>query len=158
MEKILIIGSSGLLGLKVYQLFSKDYKSIGADLKPIKEIDNSNFHQIDITDKKGVLKLITNVSPSVVILTAALTAVDFCEDHNKEAWKVNVEGPKNVAAACEHINSKLIYISTDFVFDGQKNKYSETDLPNPISYYGLTKLEGEKTIRKFRIGHAIVKY
>ncbi|MFX0138016.1 MAG: dTDP-4-dehydrorhamnose reductase [Candidatus Hodarchaeota archaeon] len=157
MERVLIVGSSGLLGLKTYKLFSKYYKTIGADLKPIKDIDKSDFYQIDITNKANVLKLIKKISPDVVILTAALTAVDYCENHQKEAWNVNVEGPRNVALACQEEKSYLIYVSTDFVFDGKKEKYSESDLPNPISYYGLTKLEGEKAIGELQIKYAIAR-
>ncbi len=157
MERVLIIGSSGLLGLKTYKLFSKYYKTIGADLKPIKNIDKSNYFKVDITNKSNVLKLIEKIRPNIVILTAALTAVDYCENHHDEAWKVNVEGPRNVASACEEVKSNLIYISTDFVFDGKKGNYSEEDTPNPISYYGLSKLEGEKAIEKFQIKYAIAR-
>ncbi|MHA1297854.1 MAG: dTDP-4-dehydrorhamnose reductase [Candidatus Helarchaeota archaeon] len=157
MKKVLIIGSSGLLGLKTYQLFSRYYETMGADLKPIKNIDESNFYQIDITERTKVLNLIKELLPDVVILTAALTAVDYCENHQKEAWNVNVEGPRNVARACEEVTSNLIYISTDFVFDGEKGNYSETDTPNPISYYGLSKLEGENAIKSFSIKSAIAR-
>ncbi|NVM05194.1 MAG: dTDP-4-dehydrorhamnose reductase [Candidatus Helarchaeota archaeon] len=157
MERVLIIGSSGLLGLKTYKLFSKYYKTIGADLKPIKNIDKSNFYQINITDKSYVLKSIKKISPNIVILTAALTAVDYCEDHHEEAWNINVEGPRNVAMACQETKSNLIYISTDFVFDGKKGNYSESDRPNPISYYGITKLEGEKAINESQIKYAIAR-
>ncbi|MHA1377690.1 MAG: dTDP-4-dehydrorhamnose reductase [Candidatus Helarchaeota archaeon] len=157
MDKILIIGSSGLLGLKAYNLFSKYYRTIGADLKPIRDIDPSDFYQLDITKKIDVLNLIKKISPDVVILTAALTAVDYCEDHQKEAWRINVEGPRNVALACKKTNSKMIYISTDFIFDGKKGNYSEVDAPNPISYYGVTKLEGEKAISELSIEYAIAR-
>jgi dTDP-4-dehydrorhamnose reductase len=81
-----------------------------------------------------------------VIHAAAETNVDKCETQKEHAWNVNVEGTRNVAEACAEVNTKLIHISTDYVFDGEKGFYNEEDKPNPANYYGFTKLEGEKQV------------
>jgi dTDP-4-dehydrorhamnose reductase len=81
-----------------------------------------------------------------VIHTASETNVDRCEKEKEHAWKTNVEGTRNIALACQEVNAKLAYISTDYVFDGEKGNYSEDEETNPINYYGLTKLESEKQV------------
>jgi dTDP-4-dehydrorhamnose reductase len=86
------------------------------------------------------------MQPDVIIHTAALTNVDYCENHQKEAWKINVEGTKNIVEKCMEINAKLVYISSDYIFDGNSGPYKEDANPNPINFYGATKLEGEKLV------------
>jgi dTDP-4-dehydrorhamnose reductase len=101
---------------------------------------------VDITEKEQTLKSIVTTAPRVVVHTAAETDVDRCETDQDLAQRINVGGTANIAAACARVGAKLILISTDYVFDGLKGNYSETDTPNPISYYGLTKLEAEKIV------------
>jgi dTDP-4-dehydrorhamnose reductase len=99
---------------------------------------------IDITEKERTLESIAGAAPNVVVHTAAETNVECCETERDLARKVNVGGTANVASACSKIGAKLILVSTDYVFDGNKGNYVETDEPNPISFYGLTKLEAER--------------
>ena len=113
-----------------------------------KHVDPGNscsFH-LDVTDKGGVQQLIRKISPDVIIHTAALTDVDYCETNREEAWNVNVEGTRNIAEASRESNSKLVYVSTDYVFDGERGMYKEDDQPNPVGQYGKTKLEGENVV------------
>jgi dTDP-4-dehydrorhamnose reductase len=98
----------------------------------------------DITDAENIRQLFLKLKPDVVIHTASETNVDRCENERERAWRINVGGTRNIAEACAESGAKLVCISTDYVFDGEKGLYAEEDAPNPIDFYGLTKLEGEK--------------
>jgi len=126
-------------------LFSGKCKTFGVDVDLPSKLKNL-FH-LDITNKKDMV-LIKKLSPEIIIHTAALTNVDYCETNKEKAWNVNVEGTRNIAEVSREVNSKLIYISTDYVFDGEKGMYKEDDRTNPVDYYGKTKLEGEKAVRE----------
>jgi dTDP-4-dehydrorhamnose reductase len=103
--------------------------------------------RVDITTKKIVTYLET-VNPDVVIHCAAFTNVDQCESEREKAWAVNVSGTEKISTTCQKIGAKLVYISTDFVFDGKKGMYTEKDECNPLNWYGKTKLEGEKRVEQ----------
>jgi len=144
----MVIGGSGLLGSKVLKESIMEFDAIGTYNSHPFSMKNVNVKQLDIRNEKEVEIFIRDRSPDCIVLTAALTNVDQCELNKKEAFEVNVKGPTNVAKAAEMVGAKLIYISTDYVFDGTKGLYSENDAPNPINYYGKTKLEGELGVRK----------
>ena len=136
--KILGTGLRGLVGSRIVELLKDKY-----------ELDLSD---VDITDRVLISEKIKNSDASIVLHLAAKTDVDGCEKDKDlgvegEAWKINVIGTKNVADACLASNKKLIYISTDFVFDGTKDVYSEEDIPNPVNWYAKTKYEGEKIVQ-----------
>jgi dTDP-4-dehydrorhamnose reductase len=106
--------------------------------------------EMDITNLSDVDRRIRQFSPDIIINCAAYTKVDRCETEKDAAWKVNVAGAKNLAGCTEKYGSRLIHVSTDYVFDGRKGvpePYVETDETNPISYYGKTKLEGERAVK-----------
>ncbi|MEW5760012.1 MAG: dTDP-4-dehydrorhamnose reductase [Candidatus Thermoplasmatota archaeon] len=156
MEKILVIGC-GLLGSRLISKISSNanYKVVGADiLEPEKDIE---FYKLDITNIYDANKIIEKIKPELVIHTAAFTDVDGCEVEREKAWKINVDGTKNIGKACKKEKTKLIYVSTDFVFDGKKSMYREEDDVNPLGYYGLTKLEGEKALAELDIEYAIAR-
>jgi len=141
--RLIITGASGLLGSKVVNLAKQQYEVIPLhNTNPL----HPNSIQVDITNQNQVLHLFNKLKPSVVIHTASETNVDKCEIQKEQAWKINVEGTRNLAEACKKAGSKLLYISTDYVFDGEKGNYTEQDKPNPINYYGITKLEGENQV------------
>jgi dTDP-4-dehydrorhamnose reductase len=98
---------------------------------------------MDITDAVAVGKVFSAVKPDVVVHCAAMTNVDSCETQKDVAWDVNVDGTKNIVRACGKHDAALVYISTDYVFDGRKGNYVETDVPNPPNHYARTKLAGE---------------
>lgn len=156
--KLLVIGGSGLLGFKVAELSVKEAFETHAtyNFRPI-ELDGCDFVRLDKTVRENTLDLMERLKPDVVIDTAALHNVDYCETHRDEAWKVNVEGTKNVADACEEVRAKMIFISTDYVFDGTKTFYTEEDLPNPLHFYAKTKLEGENLVKKAGVNYAIAR-
>jgi dTDP-4-dehydrorhamnose reductase len=136
--KILISGCDGQLGSDCGQVLRKDHEVVGVDLK-----------DMNIADAAIVKEVICRVTPDIVVNCAAYTNVDACEKDRSLAWKVNVEGPKNLASTVEKYGGRLIHISTDYVFDGWKDPpepYVEDDEPNPFSYYGRTKLEGERAL------------
>lgn len=142
--RVLVIGT-GLLGSKILKI-KKDYELHGAFHTNPPNL-KGELYRLDITQKNSVLDLVSRISPDVSILTSAFTNVDGCEKERETAHEVNVTGPENVAIACERTGSKLIHISTDYVFDGEKGLYTEEDSPNPISYYGKTKLLGEEKVK-----------
>jgi len=141
--RLLVTGASGLLGNKIVERTKNDF--MVNPLHKTKPV-HSNSLKLDITDAVEVLNLFSKLKPDVVIHTASETNVDKCETEKEHAWKINVEGTRKIALACTKANAKLVYISTDYVFDGEKGFYIEEDKPNPINYYGVTKLEGENQV------------
>ena len=148
--RVLITGSNGLLGQKLVSKLSLD-KSINliATSKGRNRLSNNkgyNYISLDITDRLKVQEIIISQSPDVVINTAAMTDVDDCEDRKKECDDLNVEAVRYLSDAVQKIDAHLIHLSTDFIFDGKSGPYSEEDLPNPLSYYGLSKLKSENLL------------
>jgi dTDP-4-dehydrorhamnose reductase len=141
--RVVVTGSSGLLGRSLMNVLKSDCEVVGID-KHVPE--GHKDLTVDITEKEQTLKSIVTTAPSVVVHTAAETDVDRCETERDLAQRINVGGTANIAAGCARVGAKLILISTDYVFDGRKGNYAETDEPNPISYYGLTKLEAERIV------------
>jgi dTDP-4-dehydrorhamnose reductase len=142
-----VTGASGLLGHKVAQLALER----GHAVYSIYKEHPTNFGtpiKLDLANQSEISKVITELEPEAIIHSAAYTDVDGCETNQDLAWKINAEATKHVAIASASIDSHLIYVSTDYVFDGEKGLYVEEDKTNPISYYGYTKLKGEEFIEK----------
>lgn len=143
--KVVLIGADGQLGTDI-QKFIKD------GLVPL------TISDLDITKAKDVEKVICSSCPNVVINTAAYNKVDEAEKEDAVAFSVNAIGAKNVALACKMAGAALVHISTDYVFDGEKKSaYTEEDVPNPRSAYGLTKLAGEYYVRYILNDHFIIR-
>jgi dTDP-4-dehydrorhamnose reductase len=104
--------------------------------------------RFDISDRKAGEDLFRHVKPEVVVHSAAMTDVDRCESEKALAWRINVEGTLNIAENCRRHGAFLVYLSTDYVFDGTKGGYNESDALNPVNYYGLTKLKGEESVKE----------
>jgi len=154
MERLLVTGASGLLGNKIVELATEDYEVIPMhNTKPL----HPNSLRLDITNQNQVLSLFTKLKPDKLIHTASETNVDKCETQKEHAWKTNVEGTRNIAIASSKAGAKLVYISTDYVFDGKKGNYQERDKPNPMNYYGVTKFEGEKQVTSHCQNYAIFR-
>jgi len=141
--KILVTGASGLLGNKIYNILSKKFRTIGTSYKKNK----SGTYNLDIRVTSDVFNLFEMEHPDVVVHAAALTDIDLCENDKELARSVNVEGTTNIVMACRLKKSKLIYISSDYVFGAKPRKeYTEKSQPCPVNYYGRTKLEGENIV------------
>ncbi|MGZ7159661.1 MAG: dTDP-4-dehydrorhamnose reductase [Methanobacterium sp.] len=151
-EVIFVTGGSGLLGSK----FTRDCFNYDI-IRTFNANPENKCISLDITDEKDTLNKIRSTNPDLVIHSAALTNVDFCEDHRREAFEINVKGTQNIVKACEKVGSKLIYVSTDFVFDGEKGMYEEGDKTNPLGYYALTKLQGEESVQNSVLDYAITR-
>ncbi len=139
MIKIALTGGDGLVGSKIVEILKSDENF---DVYLILE------QQMDITNRESVFNTLKGLNFDVFLHLAAYTNADKAEIEKEKAWKINVEGTRNVFDAVRSMNKNFIYISTDFVFDGkmQKTMFFEDSNPNPISYYGLTKYEGEKIV------------
>jgi len=154
MQKLLITGASGLLGTKIVKIANHTYDVIPTyNTKPL----HSNSVKLDITNLNEVFNVFSKLEPNIVIHTASETNVDKCEIEKEHAWKTNAEGARNIAEACQKVNAKLVCVSTDYVFNGEKGLYDEEDKPDPVNYYGLTKLEGEKQVIKHCKNYAILR-
>ena len=141
----MIIGT-GLLGSRIVEIASDEFEIVNTYNKIPVDLQSTVSHQLDITNQKMTFGMIKEVNPDYIIHTAAITSVDYCETHGNEAYSVNVTGTRNVAKASDEIGAKLVYVSTDYVFDGAKGMYREEDMTNPINHYGKTKLEGEDVV------------
>lgn len=147
--KIVIIGSKGQLGTDCCNILGVENEIIGCDIP-----------EIDISSMTSVTDYLTPRKPEVIINCAAYTAVDHCETETELAWKVNADGPANLAKAATELGARLIHISTDYVFDGHlepPNSYKETDPTNPLSQYGKSKLAGEEAVLKHASDHIILR-
>ncbi len=154
MKKVFITGGTGMVGRDVSIFLSRKYKVYAGTLNPNEKIDNCEIVFADITDKEGFTNLITGINPDYVVHLAALTDVNLCEEGKELTRKINVEGTKNVVFASKKVGAKLIYASTNYIFDGKEGMYKEEDIPNPVNFYALTKLEGEKEVLGYP--HSIV--
>ena len=146
--KVLVTGANGQLGYDVVkELQKQNIECFGAKRK-----------DFDIVDFEATKNFIINYSPDAVIHCAAYTAVDKAEDEKEQCYLVNSDATKNIARICKKINAKMLYISTDYVFDGTKEGFYEVDdLPNPISVYGKSKLLGEQAVQKLLEKYFIVR-
>lgn len=165
--KFLVTGVNGQLGHDVMnELYKRGYEGVGSDKTEAYDgisdelaITKMNYISLDITDRCSVERVTNSVQPDVIIHCAAWTAVDMAEEKDKRelVHAINADGTQNIADACKAINAKMIYLSTDYVFDGQGETPWEPDCKdyNPLNVYGQTKLEGElavsKTLDKFFI-------
>ncbi len=161
MKRILICGSNGLLGQRLALMMGKeaDYEVLNTSHHRTFVLDHHLFDytQLDITNKGDVKSLVGSFRPDIIVNAAAMTNVDACETQREQAWKINVTGVENLSEIARRIGAKLIHISTDYVFDGKHGPYDENARPNPINYYGKTKLAGENVIIASGAHHAILR-
>jgi dTDP-4-dehydrorhamnose reductase len=157
--RILVTGANGLLGQKLVELIltKEDYLIATAKSKLVLNLTKGEYYQLDITNKDQVLEVISKAKPDVVINTAAMTNVDLCESEREKCWASNVTSVENLVAACALSNTHLIHLSTDFIFDGTHGPLDEQAIPNPISYYGESKLAAEKVVQSSTIPWTIAR-
>ncbi len=147
--KILITGGHGQLGSDVSSLLGRTH-----------DVFSYGSRELDISDREKLNSVLSIHQPDVLVNCAAYTAVDDCETKKEQAWKVNAEGPENLAKAMEAVRGRIIHISTDYVFDGNKPStegYNEDDPVAPLSEYGKSKLAGEKAIAAHSSNYLILR-
>ncbi|MEL6133485.1 MAG: SDR family oxidoreductase [Bacteroidota bacterium] len=158
---ILLTGSNGLLGQKIVQLLADrshvELLAVGRGLNrhPLRE--GYTYLSVDLTDPQAVVDLFDRFKPTVVIHTAAMTQVDACEDDRALCDAVNIDATAHLAQLCKKYGSHMVHISTDFIFDGAAGPYTENDAPNPVNYYGLSKLKAEEKVQQAGISHTILR-
>lgn len=146
--KILVTGVRGQLGYDVVkELEKRGIEAVGVDIQ-----------EMDVTDAESVDRVIREAAPDTVIHCAAYTAVDAAEDNEEACRKVNADGPRNIAAVCSRLDIPMLYISSDYVFDGKGTEgWKPEDPCNPQSVYGLTKYEGELAVKELLDKYFIVR-
>jgi len=158
--KILITGSNGLLGQKLIAE-SNNYKNLEilATSRNDSFIQNDNirFIRMDITDFERVDKVVTDFKPDAVIHAAALSQVDYCELNRKESTRVNYEASVHLAHRSDRIGAHFVFLSSDFIFSGERGHYDENDIPLPGCEYGHQKFNVEKFLISYIRDYAIVR-
>ena len=153
-QKAAVIGASGLLGQVLMRVLEINQYEVAGTYATH---PGDRLTPLDIADTLAVRDYFRLIQPQTVFLTAALTHVDFCEDHPEEAFRINAEGIKNVANEAAHCRAKLILYSTDYIFDGKDGPYDEQAEPCPVSIYGKSKLEGETVVQKILEDYLILR-
>lgn len=145
--RILIVGAGGRLGAALARVYSSN-----------SDVDRLTHSDLDLSDLAEIRQLLSRKKFELLINSAALTNVDYCESHRDQAMRINADAPAVLAEICAGRNAKMIHISTDYVFDGTKNSpYSETDAARPLSVYGASKREGEARVLAASRDHLVAR-
>ncbi|WP_047790097.1 SDR family oxidoreductase [Tenacibaculum mesophilum] len=161
MKKVVITGSNGLLGQTLVSLLLEEkerYQVIGFSRGENRSgRGDFNYVSIDITDEDLLYKKLSEYKPDVIVNTAAMTNVDACETNKQACDNLNIDVVQYLKNYSEENKTHLIHISTDFIFDGKNGPYKESDKPNPLNYYGLSKLKSEELLIKSKVNYAILR-
>jgi dTDP-4-dehydrorhamnose reductase len=160
--KILVTGANGLLGQTIVrQLLEKKYDVVatgrGPDRAEVTPSSPTYYKSIDITDGPAIEHFILEQKPAVIVHAAAMTQVDQCELHKQECYNINVTATRFIIDAAKAVNARFIFVSTDFIFDGNDGPYKESDEPAPVNYYGSTKMVAEKAVMESGLDYAIAR-
>ncbi len=161
MIRVLVTGCHGLLGQALVE-------GLGADVERLDGIDlhedsffpglrGYSYHRQDLSERDETVELIGRIKPGVIVHSAAMTSLNTCEVARERCWQVNVRAVENVIEAARRSGAHLVLLSTDHVFNGEAGPYSELDRPDPISYYGKSKLAAENTVLGGGVGSAVVR-
>ena len=162
MKKIIITGSNGLLGQHLMTLLLKEkekYEVIGFSRGTNRSgREDFKYVSIDLTHKDQLIKELNSIQPNIIINAAAMTQVDQCEKQKDQCDALNVVAVETLIEFSEKNNVHIVHLSTDFIFDGKKKGYyKETDIPNPLSYYGLSKLKAENKLMNSGVEYTILR-
>jgi len=153
--KFLVTGSAGLVGQQVVKDLSKSNQVFSCYNESKPEYGDSV--KMDLKNYEMISSVLTEIKPDVVIHLGAMTGVDLCEKEKTSASEINTKATEIIAKECSKLNSFLVYVSTDYVFDGNFGMYKEDDVANPLGFYGKSKLEGEKAVQNFSTNWCIVR-
>jgi dTDP-4-dehydrorhamnose reductase len=145
--KFLVTGSAGLVGRQVIQDLLQSYTQVYSCYNNSKP-EGGIATQLDLTSQDKIIKTVESTKPDVIIHLAAMTNVDLCETQKDLATKINAKSTAVLAEQAKKLGAFLVYVSTDYVFDGEKGMKKETETPNPIDHYGKSKLEGENLVKE----------
>ena len=160
-KRVLVVGSNGLLGQKVSELLvrgSAHHVTVSSvEEKPARKFSSAQYIRLDITSSKEVKNVVSGLEPDVIINCAAMTNVDACETEREQAWRINVEAVEHLIEAARRVGARVLHVSSDYVFDGKSGPYNEDARPEPISYYGKSKLASENALRSSGIDYLIAR-
>jgi len=142
--KILVIGAGGFTGSYLFRLLSEKYEVIGTSTH------NKSFEKLELSQFNETYKKLKKISPDVIYLPAGITNMDYIENNPMNTRKINVLGAANIVNYCKESNCRMVFFSSDAIFDGKSGPYSENSNPNPISEYGRQKLEAENFVKKLK--------
>jgi len=153
--KVLVTGSAGLVGQQVVKDLSKSHQVFSCYNESKPEYGDSV--KMDLKNREMISSILTEKKPDIVIHLGAMTGVDLCEKEKTSASEINTKATEIIAKECSKLNSFLVYVSTDYVFDGNLGMYKEDDVINPLGFYGKSKLEGEKVVQNFSTNWCIAR-
>ncbi|MDZ7361634.1 MAG: dTDP-4-dehydrorhamnose reductase [candidate division KSB1 bacterium] len=158
-KRVLITGANGLLGQQLIKAFRDQYDvhALGLQAEPRLRDANFHYHQGDITERQKLRALVQELVPKFIVNAAAFTDVDGSETQREACWRVNVTGVENLVYAAQKVGSRLLHVSTDYVFDGKNGPYREDDRPNPLGFYARSKLAGENALINSKADYAIAR-
>lgn len=148
-KRILVTGANGMLGQRAIHFFKKNdnVQLLGTSFEEGFVYTGVDYLQCDISNREKIKELVANFCPDIIINTAAFTNVDLSEKERESAWKINVKGIEYLSEAARVIDAHIIHISSDYIFDGSSGPYPENAIPNPVGYYGRTKLASENALK-----------
>lgn len=144
--KFLVTGSAGLVGSQIVQDLAKSEHQVYSCYNDSKPHDGIPIH-LKLTDDENMAKVVKDIRPDVIIHLAAMTNVDLCEKEKELALKINAKSTETLAKQAAKYSSFFVYVSTDYVFDGEKGMKKESDIPSPVDYYGYSKYQGELAVQ-----------
>ncbi len=158
-RKLLIFGTSGMLGQRTAKYFSEQsgWEILGADIATTIEFPGVTYTKADFTDREAIHKVVKDFDPDVIINASAYTNVDKSESEKDIAWKINANGVGYIAEAGRDTNAHVVHVSTDYLFDGERGLYAEDEPVHPINYYGMSKLAGEYELIASGANYTIIR-
>ncbi len=158
-NRILIVGANGLLGQRLIAFYAakKNLEILGCSIETEPYFNTVTYVRCDVTSREDVKKVIYDFYPDVVINCSGFTNVDLSEKERETAWKINVKGVEHLAEACRAIDAKIMHISTDYIFNGLNGPYDENAKPDPLGYYGRTKLASENVLKISAVTYSVIR-
>lgn len=157
MKKLLITGASGIVGRALAKACSSRFDVVGTYYKHNFQPDFLKLKALDLNDAAGIENCLDTIQPAIVVHTAGLTEIPYCENNRQEAEAVNYRATAQLAAFCTQRGIRLVYISSDMVFDGIRGNYNENDIPSPLNQYGKSKFAGEEAVKSICQNYVIAR-
>ncbi|MBN2009618.1 NAD(P)-dependent oxidoreductase [candidate division KSB1 bacterium] len=157
MKRIIVTGGSGFLGGHLVVEGAESFSITATYNEHSCKLSGAAWQQLNLENPADIETLIREVRPAAIVHTAALAAVDECETNREKADRINIQATEILARLAQELNSRMIYVSTDMVFDGQKGNYTESDEVNPVNYYGQTKFKAEKKVQSICSNYVVAR-